>query len=112
MGVAMKVRATKLTAFLTGIWTVIVMSGLQQLNPAFNKSSVQVVDLAAMVLLLFPPVFIFVGGVFEARPTYLLSSEGLKAGGRKLVRMLFWWLGAAVAGLAYLLANHLAGTHP
>ena len=108
----MKIRATNLTAFLTGVWTMLVMSSLQWLNKFIDKANIQAVDLVAMVLLFAAPAFVFVGGVFDPRPTYLMSSEGLKAGGRKFIRMMCWAAGVMAAGAVYLLAIRLLGTHP
>ena len=114
----MKVRATKATAFLAGIWVSIVMEGFQwwqkpSANTAANSSNqIGFATTFVLFLLIAVPCFVFVFGTFEARPTFLLSKEGMKSAGTKFLRLLCVLGGFGVAALAWALAIRLLGTHP
>ncbi len=113
----MKIRATNLTAFLTGLWTFFVMSLFQRwwstkVGTAIDSDKELFAVFFGVFLLVGVPLFFLVFGILEPRSTYVFSKEGMKSAGTKYLRVLCMLAGWAVAGLAWALAIQLLGTHP
>ena len=100
-------QATRLSAFLTGIWTALGMGAFEAWEKAHPQTTSMhnVLFLAAFLVFLFVPVGLFVFGSQSSRfrATDKLTREywiALKDSG---VRGLCWLFGAAVASAVYSL---------
>ena len=113
----MKVRATTVTAFLTGIWVFIVMNASQwwlrtQAGTGTTTDKERFTTTFGLFLLIGVPCFVFVFGILDARPTLIFSKEGMKFAGTRFLRILCLLAGFAGCDLVYGLAIRLVGTHP
>lgn len=108
LGSIRRLRATNLTAFLTGMWTALGLVGTEALVSwlEFDKSiGAGVLRLTGLFVFFLIPVFIFVGGIQsrDSRPP-AFSVAGLKWRlkwqGMVGVRGLCWFIGTMTTGFS------------
>jgi len=100
-----RLRATNLTAFLAGIWTVLGMACTSVLLLFLEQTPLIGFSLfsAAAIVFFLIPALIFVVGIQnrDLRQTNMFSITRLKWQGSVGVRMWMWFLGAAFLGFAF-----------
>jgi hypothetical protein len=91
----MQIRATRLTATLTGLWTGFGMGTLE----AWHKHNP--IDPSTHQLLFFVMLvpFVFIPGILFVAGTSQVAKASASSVGHMALRMLCWMLGAAVAAM-------------
>jgi hypothetical protein len=105
-------RATRVTAMITGAWTILGIGTAQALLATQDRNSItgQSIWFGASIIFFFIPVFIFVFGIQnpKMREMATFSRAALKQQGMILVRVLYWLLGAVLCALSVGILSRLA----
>src|SRR4051812_39414665 len=108
IGRIVRVRATRTTAALAGVWLLCGTTTLEAFRTRLDPVAYEILLVATLFVFFLAPVLVFVFGVPQ-----LAERSGGSAGITRLWRELFirvfcWLLGLVAFGVAYVLVGQLA----